>query len=68
MGKNKYEHQEVAGGRCPDCGEPARLRTCHVCGKSLWLIDCGHYGQPRPISADDDGTGDICDDCYDLRK
>jgi len=52
------------GDICPDCGEPAEYRTCADCGKSGWVIDCGHYAQPRPLSADASGSI-VCDDCCD---
>jgi|APSaa5957512576_1039674.scaffolds.fasta_scaffold103429_1 hypothetical protein len=55
---------EIEGGECPHCGATAKLRRCHICGESAWLIDCGHYSQPRPISADIYGM-DVCDDCAD---
>lgn len=35
---------------CP-CGTPATFRTCVECGVSGWIIDCGHYAQPRPLAA-----------------
>ena len=53
---------EEKGAVCKYCDEPARYRTCEVCGESAWIIDCGHYSQPRPIAADEYGH-DICDDC-----
>jgi hypothetical protein len=58
------DQHEIEGGKCPECGTPARLRTCSVCGGTpAWLIDCGHYAQPRPISAGPDGK-DYCDECW----
>lgn len=54
---------EKEGAVCNRCGEPARYRTCKTCGESAWIIDCGHYDQPRPIAADEHGE-DVCDDCY----
>ncbi len=50
---------------CPECGEPSRERTCRRCGISAYLIDCGHYLQPRPISS---STGEtLCDACWEDR-
>ena len=47
---------------CPDCGATRQERTCAGCGVSARLIDCGHYAQPRPISA---ATGTTwCDACF----
>lgn len=60
----EYEHEN---GACPDCGEPARRRTCAGCGFSAMVIDCGHMPQPRPISAGlYDGSrldSDFCEAC-----
>ena len=60
----EHEHE---GGYCPICEEGAVLRTCSVCGKTRWTIDCGHYDQPRPIAAGRvDGSelhNDFCEDC-----
>ncbi len=56
---------EKESGQCPQCEEKAELRTCAECGKSAWIIDCGHFSQPRPISTDDQSPfNHICDDCY----
>jgi hypothetical protein len=67
---NNREMKEMCereNGKCPECGEPARLRTCSVCGVSQWIIDCGHFDQPRPIAAGrQDGSEsykDFCEDC-----
>ena len=59
------DNYEVEGGSCPHCGEPARLRECYFCGKREWLIDCGHYAQPRPIAGNGTASpnNDVCDDC-----
>jgi len=54
---------EREGGVCPDCGTRAEYRTCEVCGTSAWVIDCGHYPQPRPIAASQDGQRYLCEDC-----
>jgi hypothetical protein len=60
----EYERE---GGACPHCGAPAELRTCVVCGRSAWVIDCGHYGQPRPIATGrvdgSDSAHYYCDEC-----
>jgi hypothetical protein len=60
-------NQEHEGGECPVCGTKAELRTCSVCGKKMWVIDCGHMGQPRPIAAGrTDGSEthkDFCEEC-----
>ena len=57
-----HEHE---GGKCPHCGEKARLRVCCVCGVERWTIDCGHYDQPRPLAADPGRSGRVyCDDCF----
>lgn len=65
--RNPYAEQERPGGECPECAEPARLRECDDCGRRAWLIDCGHYGQPRPIAAGRRGgrqaDRDYCEDC-----
>jgi len=58
---------EREGGACPDCGTPAALRTCDTCDTSAWIIDCGHYAQPRPIAAGRADGSDLhhtyCEDC-----
>ena len=55
------------GSCCPTCGEPAKLRRCCVCGTEAWIIDCGHYSQPRPIAAGradgSDLQNDYCEYC-----
>ena len=35
---------------CEVCSTPARLRKCAGCGREGWIVDCGHYPQPRPIA------------------
>lgn len=64
---DRMAEYEKDGGKCPDCGTPAELMTCEVCGKQAWLIDCGHYDQPRPITGgkiDGSDLGHIyCDGC-----
>jgi hypothetical protein len=61
------ENHECDGGACPSCGEPARLRECCECGESVWIIDCGHYPQPRPIASgrrDGSHLAELyCDNC-----
>ena len=63
MGAISNDHEDA----CARCGEPAILRTCHVCGIAARLIDCGHYPQPRPIAAGRadgmDGGHDYCLHC-----
>ena len=67
MNSARWDEQEKEGGACPECGSPAELRTCSECGASAWIIDCGHYSQPRPIATGrKDGSEDyklFCDDC-----
>lgn len=57
---------------CASCGERAEVRTCHVCGVSARLIDCGHYWQPRPIAAGRangmDGGHDYCQACAQIEE
>jgi hypothetical protein len=53
---------EVEGGSCPFCHTKADYRSCDICGKSAWIIDCGHYDQPRTISGDESET--TCGDCW----
>jgi hypothetical protein len=36
---------------CPDCGSASALRQCCACGRQGYVIDCGHYAQPRPLAA-----------------
>lgn len=55
------------GEICPDCGAVAELKICEVCGVQAWIIDCGHYTQPRPLAADEYGHI-MCEDCYEERK
>lgn len=54
---------------CASCGARPRLRVCSVCDAKALVTDCGHFAQPRPISAGgSDGTvchRDYCDDCAD---
>jgi hypothetical protein len=61
-----YAQAEQDGGECPDCGEDAVYRTCCRCKQGAWIIDCGHYDQPRPIAAH--GSNDYCDDCWELQQ
>lgn len=42
---------QAAGDTCPACATQAAQRTCSQCGISAWVIDCGHYAQPRPLAA-----------------
>ena len=54
--------RDDADEACPECGAARQERTCAGCGVSARLIDCGHYDQPRPISA---ATGTTwCDTCF----
>jgi hypothetical protein len=61
------EGLQAEGEACPACGAEAEARTCSTCGVSGWIIDCGHYAQPRPIAAGrEDGSEldrDFCGDC-----
>jgi hypothetical protein len=63
-------NEEREGGKCSHCGEPAKERTCSTCGLSAWIIDCGHYPQPRPIAVGRTGGlelhRDFCSACADL--
>ena len=63
---NMGQH-EREGGSCPKCGALAEHRTCADCGCQAFVIDCGHYPQPRPIAqARFDGSDDhklFCDKC-----
>jgi hypothetical protein len=58
---------QADGDSCPACGEGAVERCCVDCGVSGWVIDCGHYAQPRPLSAGrEDGSAGhktFCLDC-----
>lgn len=36
---------------CPDCGVSAEYRYCDNCPNAGYVIDCGHYAQPRPIAS-----------------
>ena len=47
---------------CADCGERAKRRECDDCGMAAYITDCGHFPQPRPISAAD--GRDYCNLCY----
>lgn len=49
--REEAERKEGEAMKCPDCGKHAEYRTCDECGESAWVIDCGHYAQPRPIAA-----------------
>ena len=60
---NEVKNYEREGGSCPKCGTRAEFRVCSQCGVAAWVIDCGHYGQPRPIAAGPDGLL-YCDDCW----
>jgi hypothetical protein len=61
---------ERENGRCPVCRAHAQLLTCSECLRSAWLIDCGHFVQPRPIAKGRaDGTAMnrlFCDDCAEV--
>lgn len=58
---------EREDGCCPDCLEPAEYRVCDECGRGAWIIDCGHYAQPRPYAAGRSDGSDLhhtyCEDC-----
>jgi hypothetical protein len=57
---DQAEHDE---GSCPECGTDGEHRTCDDCGKTAYIVDCGCYSQPRPISTDETGNRMLCDDC-----
>lgn len=58
---------EHEGGSCPTCGAKAELRICDDCNEEAWIIDCGHYAQPRPIAAGRSDGSEMhrtyCEDC-----
>ncbi len=67
--QTKYEEQECEDGQCPDCGTKAEYRTCAICGRSKWIIDCGHMSQPRPIAGNGiAGTACSCEDCEEAAR
>lgn len=47
---------------CSICDVDAETRTCHICGRTATVIDCGHYQQPAEIAADEQGRP-VCGDC-----
>jgi len=49
---------------CDQCGTNARKTTCSSCGISRKITNCGHFDQPRPISAGIQGQP-ICNQCAD---
>lgn len=54
--------------RCDYCGIDPSRRTCHRCGATALIVDCGHRAQPRPIAAGLPPGGhdlhlDYCEDC-----
>ena len=51
---------------CDHCETRAVRMTCHECGVSAMITDCGCNVQPRPIAAD--GMWAICEECADARK
>jgi hypothetical protein len=60
---------DMEGTKCPSCGCLAEHRTCSPCGAQAWVIDCGHYGQPAEISANDQEPYEyICDKCYEAQE
>ena len=61
--------QEQEDGACPTCGTRAEFRECESCDASGWIIDCGHFAQPRPLAAAADGSGRcLCDECADAKQ
>jgi hypothetical protein len=54
---------------CTICGARPRLRVCAGCDAKALVTDCGHFSQPRPISAGrSDGMDlhhDYCEECAD---
>ncbi len=61
--------EEHEGGKCPHCGTEAAWRECDTCGTAAWVIDCGHYTQPRPIAPGRVDGSELhrlfCEDCAD---
>lgn len=55
------------GEACQACATEAVYRQCCRCGVSGWVIDCGHYAQPRPLAAGRQDGNDLshiyCLDC-----
>ena len=55
------------GEVCPDCDMDAVELECCMCGIGGYVINCGHYAQPRPIAAGRHGGLDMhqtyCCDC-----
>ena len=58
------------GERCLSCKEQSIQRECDDCGRSGYVIDCGHYAQPRPLSTSlYGGIFDVtCEDCEEKRR
>jgi hypothetical protein len=52
-GERERANARMEGTKCPSCGCLAEHRTCFSCGTQAWVIDCGDYGQPAEIAADD---------------
>ena len=52
-----------ADADCEICPAQAERRRCVQCGLTMQIVDCGHYDQPRPISADDRGRM-VCAECH----
>jgi len=44
-------NEQEEGETCPDCRMQAQWRECCHCGLAAWIIDCGHFCQPRPLAA-----------------
>lgn len=62
MSQGFPEGLDKEGASCPDCGHEADYRECDECSKAGWVIDCGHYAQPRPIAPLEHRM--FCDDCF----
>jgi hypothetical protein len=57
------------GKSCDICGVHGETRMCGYCGRTEYVIDCGHHAQPAPIAYGDgvDVSTDelICEACLD---
>jgi len=54
--------------QCRSCGKLAQLRVCEDCGLAGYVIDCGHYAQPRPLAASERDGETTCASCEDDRS
>lgn len=55
------------GDECPSCGEKSMWLECVDCGRGGYIIDCGHYAQPRPLAGTKHGSDTTCADCEEKR-